>query len=330
MDWFANTFAAIQQWLFELFIQPLAFNLGAGNLLEDGYAATGWLVAGLLQIVVLMLVIGPAQRLWPVEDVTDQRAIRVDILYTLVHRLGIFKLVMFFTFEGWALQFFGFLRAHGLVTWQLDQVWPGISDKAWVSFLLYLVVFDALGYGVHRLQHRFHWWWQLHAVHHSQRQMTMWTDNRNHLLDSVIVDMIFVTVALLIGVGPSQFVALVAVSQLFESLQHANLRWPWPLWVERILISPRFHRRHHEMGLGHEPGLGSTHPYGANFGILFSCWDSLFGSAEWRGGFRATGIADQMTGRNYGNGFWSQQWLALVRLFRPATKEYRLPDVPSA
>ncbi|WP_028602164.1 sterol desaturase family protein [Ottowia thiooxydans] len=317
MDWFSNIFATVQQWLFEGFVQPVAFAVGAGNLLEDGYTATGWLVVGLLQIVVMVLVIGPAQRLWPVEAVTDRHAIRVDVIYTLLHRLGLFKLAMFFTFDEWATQFFGFLRAKGLPTLQIDQLWPGVTDIAWVSFLLYLVVFDALGYWVHRFQHQFHWWWQLHSVHHSQRQMTMWTDNRNHLLDSVIVDMVFVTVALLVGVGPSQFVALVALSQLFESLQHANLRWRWPNWVERIAVSPRFHRRHHEVTLGHEPGITTSHPYGANFGILFSCWDMLFKSAEWKGGLQPTGIQDQVeSGRDYGRGFWAQQWLGLVRLFQ--------------
>ncbi len=320
MEWFANIFSVIQQWLFELLVQPLAFAVGAGNLLEDGYAATGWLVVGLLQIAVMVLLIGPAQRLWPVEAVTDRRAVRTDVLYTLLHRLGVFKLVMFFTFEEWLIRIFGVFRAYGFPSLQLDQIWPGVSDVAWVSFLLYLVVFDALGYWVHRSQHRFHWWWQLHAVHHSQRQMTMWTDNRNHLLDSVIVDVVFVAVAFLIGVGPSQFVALVAISQLFESLQHANLRWPWPHWVEKLIISPRFHRRHHEMGLGHEPGWSSSHPDGANFGVLFSCWDRLFGSADWAGGLKATGIDDQIAGRDYGSGFWAQQMLGVKRLFQRNTR----------
>ncbi|MBY4594308.1 sterol desaturase family protein [Ottowia caeni] len=331
MDWFVNVFSVMQQWLFEILIQPIAFALGAGNLLENGYAATGWLLVGLMQIAVLVLVIGPAQRLWPVEAVTDRHAIRVDIVYTLLHRLGIFKLAMFFTFEEWALRLFSMIRAHGLPTLQLDQFWPGVSDVAWVSFLLYLVVFDALGYWVHRFQHRFQWWWQLHAVHHSQRQMTMWTDNRNHLLDSVLVDLTFVAVALLIGVGPSQFVALLAISQLFESLQHANLRWRWPIWAEKLLVSPRFHRRHHEMGLGHEPGRGASHRYGANFGVLFPCWDIIFRSASWQGGARPTGIDDQAIGRDYGRGFWAQQWLGIKRMlsiFSGRTGDKAVPARP--
>ena len=37
----ADLFAAAQQWLFESLIEPTAFALGLGNLLEDGFTATG-------------------------------------------------------------------------------------------------------------------------------------------------------------------------------------------------------------------------------------------------------------------------------------------------
>ncbi len=326
-----DLFAQLQGWLFETLIQPVAYAMGAGNLLEDGYLATGWLLIGVLQIAVLLLVIGPAQRLWPVEPVTDHAAIRVDVIYTLLHRLGIFKLVMFFTVENWVEQGLGWLRGHGMPTLHLDQFWPGVSDRAWVSFVIYLLVFDGVAWLMHWAQHRFDWWWRLHAVHHSQRQMTMWSDNRNHLLDSVITDALLVVLALAIGVGPTQFVALVAVSQLLESLQHANLRWRFGHWGERLLVSPSFHRRHHAIWLGHAPqkaGRGDapghrgaagvfqpTQPYGANFGVLFPWWDMLFRTADFRPGLEATGITDQVTeGREYGLGFWAQQWLGLQRL----------------
>ena len=73
--------------------------------------------------------------------------------------------------------------------------------------------------------------------------MTMWSDNRNHLLDDVIHDTIIVVVAQLIGVAPGQFIAIVAFTQLSESLQHANLRLCFGAIGERLWISPRFHRR---------------------------------------------------------------------------------------
>lgn len=309
-----DAFGTVQQWLFETLVVPVADWAGAANLMEDGYEATGWLLVGLIQIAIMLLVIGPMQRLRPVEAVHDRHAIGIDVLYTLLHRLGLFKLIMFFTVEEWLLSGIGWLRAHGMPTLQIDQLWPGVTDRALVSFVIYLVVFDFIGYWVHRAQHRYHWWWQLHAVHHSQRQMTMWSDNRNHLLDAVITDTLFVIAAIAIGVAPGQFVALVAVTQLLESVQHANWRAHWGIVGRWLLISPSFHRRHHAVGLGHEPGTTVSDPYGENFGVLFPWWDRLFGSADWRQGTEPTGINDQLLGRDYGRGFWAQQWLGLQRL----------------
>ncbi len=310
----ADLFASAQQGLFETLIEPLAFALGLGNLLEDGFVAAGWLLIGVLQIGVLLAVIGPLQRLWPAEPVRDRAAIRVDVLYTLLHRLGLFKLAMFFSVEGWLTDAIGVLRARGLPTLHLDALWPGVTDRPLVSFVLYLLVFDFIGYWVHRAQHQWDWWWKLHAVHHSQRQMTMWSDDRNHLLDSVLTDAIMVVVAILIGVAPSQFVLLVACTQLLESLQHANLRWSFGRVGERLLVSPRFHRRHHAIGIGHEAGAQGALK-GVNFGVLFPLWDALLGSADFGGRFEPTGIRDQVEqGRDYGRGFWAQQWLGLRRL----------------
>ena len=236
------------------------------------------------------------------------------MLYTLIHRLGLFRLALFFTTEPLWNALFGALRAHGWKTLQLDALWPGVSDLPVVSLLLYLLVFDFVDYWIHRGQHRFGWWWRLHALHHSQRQMTMWSDSRNHLLDSVITDAVFVVVAILIGVAPSQFVWLVALSQLLENLQHANLRCSFGRLGERLLVSPRFHRRHHAIGIGHEAGAQGALK-GVNFGVLFPLWDALLGSADFGGRFEPTGIRDQVEqGRDYGRGFWAQQWLGLRRL----------------
>ena len=219
MDFLTDLFASAQGGLFETLIQPLMFNLGMGNLLVDGFDATGWLLVGLLQLLVLAGLIGPLQRLLPVEPVTDRATVRVDMLYTFIHRLGLFRLVLFFTLDPLFHAGFGALRVAGLPTFNLDALWPGVTDLAWVSLLIYLVALDCLNYWIHRGQHHFEWWWRLHALHHAQRQMTMWSDNRNHVLDDLIKQTLVVVVAQLIGVAPGQFVAIVALTQLSESFQ---------------------------------------------------------------------------------------------------------------
>ena len=326
MAWSVTWFDSVQQWLFESVLQPLMFSFGLAGLLENGYEAAGWLLVGLLQLAVMVSVIGPLQRLWPVEPVTDRAGIRTDMLYTLIHRLGLFRLAVFFSMAPLTDGLFGALRVAGISTFHLDGVWPGVTDLPWVSLLLYLVVFDAVDYGIHRGQHHFDWWWRLHSLHHAQRQMTMWSDNRNHLLDDLLRDVILVAVAQLIGVAPGQFVAIVAITQLSESLAHANVRLWFGRWGERLWISPRFHRRHHAIGIGHEttePGADASQARlgRRNFGVLLPWWDMLLRTADFELRYDPTGVRDQVEPdakgrvRDYGAGFWSQQWRGVLRLW---------------
>jgi sterol desaturase/sphingolipid hydroxylase (fatty acid hydroxylase superfamily) len=314
MDWIESIFALGQQGLFEAWVSPAMFAMGLGNLLEDGFAATGWLLVGLAQLVVLVAVIGPLQRWRPAEPVTDRAAVRIDIGYTLIHRLGLFRVALFFLTQPLFDALFGTLSVAGIGTFHLDQVWPGVTDIAWVSLILYLLIFDFADYWIHRGQHGLQAWWNLHALHHSQRQMTMWSDNRNHLLDDVIHDSLMVLLAMAIGVAPGQFVAIVAIAQLSQSLQHANVRLSFGRWGERLWVSPRFHRLHHSIGIGHETAGAGTLG-GHNFGVLLPWWDMLFGTANFENRYDPTGIRDQVEqGRDYGRGFWQQQWLGVKRL----------------
>jgi sterol desaturase/sphingolipid hydroxylase (fatty acid hydroxylase superfamily) len=97
VDAVSRAFGDVQQALFESAVQPLMFHTGLGNLLAEGYRATGWLLVGLLQIAVMLTLFAALERWRPVERVTDRAAVRVDVIYTLIHRLGLFRVVLFFT-----------------------------------------------------------------------------------------------------------------------------------------------------------------------------------------------------------------------------------------
>ena len=42
---------------------------------------------------------------------------------------------------------FGALRTAGLGTFQFDQIWPGVTDHALISPVIYLLAFDFVGIG---------------------------------------------------------------------------------------------------------------------------------------------------------------------------------------
>lgn len=313
MNYFSDFYVNAQSIIFENFLQPIGFSLGWGGLMEDGYEVSGWIVAGFFQILVMVFVFTPLERLNPVEPVTNRSAVYVDMLYTAIHRLGFFRLFFFFTIEPYFDDFFGWLHTKGLGTFQLDDLIPGVTDIGWVSFILYLILFDFLGYWIHRAEHQWNLWWALHSVHHSQRQMTLWSDDRNHLLDDIVVASIFTLVALIIGIEPAQYVAIVAITKLSESFQHSNLKLSYGSVGEYLWVSPRFHRIHHEVGFGHELRPGELG--GHNFGILLPWWDVIFGTASFKKQYPPTGIRDQVEGLvDYGHGFWSQQIYGLKRL----------------
>ncbi|AVO50916.1 fatty acid hydroxylase [Melaminivora suipulveris] len=298
----------------------MLFTLGLANVLEDGFAATGWLLVGLLQLAVMIAIIAPLERWRPVEPLRDRRAVRTDVVYTLIHRLGLFRLALFFSIDPLWNALFGALRVQGWHGLQLDALWPGVTDRPLASLLLYLLAFDLLDYWIHRGQHRFEWWWRLHALHHSQRQMTLWSDSRNHLLDDLLRDAILVLAAQCIGVAPGQFVAIVAITQLSENLHHANLRASFGTLGGWLWISPRFHRRHHAIEVAAEPQARRRAVGASNFGVLVPWWDMIFGTADFSPRYDPTGIRDQdepdASGRlrDYGRGFWQQQWRGLLRL----------------
>ena len=310
LDWFADAVLWMQRGIFETAVQPLLFAMGWMRFSEELFDFTEWVVFGLIEVVVLAVVLSWAERRWPAEPLTDRRAVLTDVFYTLLHRLGLFALLVFAlmtpVFDALEAQ----LRLLGFSRINVDQAWPGVTDLAIVSFVIYLVLFDFVDYWMHRGQHQIGAWWALHAVHHSQRQMTFWSDQRNHLFDDLLRDAMMASVALALGVGPGQFIALVVASRVLQSLQHANLRLRWGGAMERLLVSPSFHRLHHAVGYGHE---GPAH--GVNFAVLFPIWDILFRTVDWRPGFVPTGIRDQLDGRDYGRGFWSQHWLAIGRWF---------------
>ncbi|MDN4574071.1 fatty acid hydroxylase [Pandoraea cepalis] len=300
-------------------VQPLLFHFNLMGYDDDIYDALYWVLVGVFQIGVTYALLRPLEALRPVEPWQDRRQVRADVIYTWIAKLGILNLIFFLVLQPVFNALQSQMVIHGLPNIQLDGLYPGVTDQPLVSFLLYLIVLDFAGYWYHRWQHRFGVWWELHAVHHSQQQMSMWSDDRNHFLDDMLQAAFFASIALFIGVQPAQYVVLVAVGNFLQSVQHVNARLPYGPVLERLIVSPTFHRRHHAIGYGHE---GTR--YGCNFGVLVPWWDMVFRTASWERAVEPTGIRDQLPApegrsRRYGMGVIAQQLRAFGRIARRLT-----------
>ena len=307
-------FAALHGHVFETGVLPVVHALGLGGYAEQAFDGTEFFLIGAIEITLLAAVLGAVEKLRPVEAQIDDVATsakKIDVIYTMLHRLGFVPLLMFLLLVPIMDAIDGSLRMHDIIPFKLEDALPFLNDSPWLSFFFYLIILDFVAYWLHRGQHQFNLWWALHSLHHSQRQMSFWSDDRNHLLDDFIVDGAFAMVALLIGVAPAQFVTIVIATRVVESLSHANLKMSFGRIGEYLLVSPRFHRVHHGIGVGHE-GLAR----GCNFAVLFPLWDVIFRTANFENSYPSTGVRDQLDGAEYGRGFWAQQWLGLQRLAR--------------
>lgn len=312
MEFATHQFESLVGWLFVTLVQPVLFSLDLMSWSERAFDATAFVVGGALSIVAIALVCWPLERLAPAQVIANRSNTRTDVIYTLVNKLGLLPLLSFGLLLTLFTPFDAWLRLHGFAPFSLEDAAPALAAAPVVSVLLYVLILDFFEYWRHRLQHSVHWWWQLHALHHAQRDMTFWTDDRNHILDEIIAAFWLATIALLIGVPPAQFPMVIFATKFIESLSHANLRWNFgPL--KYVLVSPQFHRVHHAIGVGHEGAR-----QGVNFAVMFSFWDKLFGTADFRNEYPATGIRDQTTGRDYGTTFWETQWLGFKRLINRA------------
>lgn len=322
-DWIADKFAVVHDAFFELAVLPLVHRLGFGGYAEQAFNWTEVFLIGVVEVMLLAIVFGALEKWWPLERHINKQEKRNDILYTMLHRLGFVPFALFLLMIPIVDGVDGWLRMQNIIPPKLEDALPFLHSSPLFSFIFYLVILDFVAYWLHRGQHQINIWWALHSLHHSQREMSFWSDNRNHLLDDVLIDAAFALIAILIGVAPGQFVAIVIASRMVESLSHANLRASFGRIGEYVLVSPRFHRVHHGIGLGHE---GSRQ--GCNFAVLFPVWDVIFRTANFDNIYPPTGIRDQAEGRNYGTTFWSQQWLGLTRVFECISRSLKSNTKP--
>ena len=308
-----DQFDLLAGWIYEHVAQPLLYKLGLIGLDELAFDGVTFFLYGVAQILLVYMLVRPLEAMLPAEEWKSRKGTRVDIVYTLLTRLGIVPLMLFFVLLPVTSGMDEWLRLHNLLPRELEHLSPWLLANPLPSFFLYLVAIDFFSYWRHRLQHRFGIWWKLHSLHHSQKMLSFWSDDRNHVLDDAITWVWSALVTALIGIPPAQFIWLVAASRAVESLSHANVGFGFGAVGERILVSPKFHRMHHSIAAGQR---------GCNFATLFPIWDMVFGTADFAHAAVATGVT---AGDDYPEGYFAQQWAGLKRLLGVADVATRDP-----
>ena len=242
-----------------------------------------------LNVLFTGLLFVPIERLFPKyeEQALFRKEWREDLFYYFVSSMAV-----------QLITWLNFLPANTLLAitaWTDFRAWVAEIPLV-VQVILIMVFSDLAQYWVHRAFHRIPWLWKFHAVHHSAKTMDWMAGARMHFLEILVIRGATVTPMLLLGFHETAVGIYIFLVYLWSTFIHANLGWNLG-WMERVVVTPRFHHWHH----GIEKDATDV-----NFAIHFPWLDSLFGThhlpkGRWPNGYGIDGHPVPL-------GYW-KQWM---------------------
>ncbi|MCU1400230.1 MAG: putative sterol desaturase [Acidimicrobiales bacterium] len=134
----------------------------------------------------------------------------------------------------------------------------------WAATAVIFVAMDWCNWFVHLANHRLRVLWRFHELHHSQEDMSVLTVFRTHPFIHVSYLFALVPAIVLLANG-AMSTAFLVVYALVVAFAHSNTNLGFgPL--DRIFVSPNFHRIHHKL----------DGPQDVNLGFALTIWDQLF------------------------------------------------------
>jgi sterol desaturase/sphingolipid hydroxylase (fatty acid hydroxylase superfamily) len=196
------------------------------------------------------------ERIWPAQRrPLFARGHRHDLLLTALNALVVAPLVTALTLA------FVALVQRGAPWIVLPRI--GVLPR-WGAIVAILVVMDFCNWAVHLGNHRVRMLWRFHELHHSQEDMNVLTVFRTHPLIHVSYLLALLPGVVLLSNGALSVTVLIFYGGIV-AFAHSNTRAGFgPL--ERIFVSPNFHRIHHKL----------DGPQDVNLGFALSVWDQIF------------------------------------------------------
>ena len=209
----------------------------------------GPLTLAILGVFLVVERLRPAQRRRLVA-----RGHRQDVLYTVLNATVVAPLVVALTLS------FSEVARRALPWIVLPKL--GVVPR-WASIAVIFVAMDWLNWLAHLANHRVRVLWRFHELHHSQEDMSVLTVFRTHPLIHVSYLIALVPGIVLVANGKLTSTLLVVYGATV-AFAHSNTNLGFgPL--ERIFVSPNFHRIHHKL----------DGPQDANLGFALTIWDQL-------------------------------------------------------
>lgn len=238
--------------------------LGGAGVEVDGTLAGGtglgfdWF---LLNLLLLAVVFVPMERLFPrrPEQSTFRPGWTTDTIHFLVSHLLV-QVSTLLTLAP-ATVFFTWAAHPGLQEWV-----KGLPVVA--QFFGVILVADLAEYTIHRIFHTVPLLWRFHAIHHSSEDVDWLAGSRLHLVDVVVTRGFTFLPIYLLGFAEGPVYAYLTFVSFHAVFIHANVRFRFG-WLERLVVTPRFHHWHHS---------AEREAVDRNFAVHLPWIDRLFGT----------------------------------------------------
>lgn len=131
-----------------------------------------------------------------------------------------------------------------------------------------LLASEFIGYWAHRVQHRFMFFWRIHATHHHLTKMSVARAQRGHPLENLGLNLGFAVAFAFLGASDAVIgvAAVIGASTGFISHGNVPLR---PGWFGWLFNTPTWHQLHHSNNYGES---------NTNYGCVLIIWDRVFGT----------------------------------------------------
>jgi len=144
-----------------------------------------------------------------------------------------------------------------------------VSWPEWIKIVVALLALDLAIWAQHLASHKVPLFWQLHQVHHADRDIDVTTAVRFHPVEIALSMLWKIVVVVPLGAPPLAVFLFEVILNACAMFNHANIALP--AWLDRglrlVLVTPDMHRVHHSV---------IRREHNSNYGFNLSLWDRLF------------------------------------------------------
>lgn len=228
--------------------------LSSAKTIEDNLLFYSEMIPAIMTLVALIIVIAEWIVLTRLKRIERHKEGIVNVASAALTYLPIFLVNKLFTVS---LMFL--IYEYRIIDFGFD----------WYVWVLAYVGYDFMSYVVHVLSHKVRFFWCIHSVHHSPKEMKTSVAFRGSFAEFLLAPHLILWLPL-IGFHPLMVIIVEGVGQLYGVPLHFSDRL-FGNWrtkkISNFLITPGIHHLHHAR---------NDLYLDTNYGLTFSIWDRLF------------------------------------------------------